>query len=157
MVIKNIIVHDFIREINILGLVNSFMPLTNIFLYVLSHYIQPPKCVWVTMATGFVPEWCIISLTFCEGFIKFSRGWRVADPTVASLCGSISTFTLSFPMNVYSLCWWGNNEMTSAKRKAFWQLPLRIQRKAPVWESVWHCVRGPTCTNGHTHLCRGRL
>lgn len=44
-----------------------------------------------------------------------------------------------------------------SKRKAFWQLPLPIQREAAVWESAWHCVRGATCIIWRTHLCRGRL
>lgn len=62
-----------------------------------------------------------------RGFIDFfPRGWRVADPAVVSLCGNFSTFGLPFPMSVYSLCCLENDAVTSLKRKAFWQLPLRI-------------------------------
>lgn len=113
------------------------------------------------MCLGNHSNWfCLVraaSLWLSVRFNRFSRGWRVADPAVVSLCGNISTFGLPFPMNVYSFCWWGNDAVTSVKRKAFWQLPLRIRREDPVWESAWHCVRGATCTIWCAHLCGGRL
>lgn len=112
------------------------------------------------MCLGSHGNWFCTRLSYLWLAVRFhwiSKGWRVADPAVASLCGNISTFGLPLPMNVYSLCGWGNNAVTSVKRKAFWQLPLRIQREAPVWESVWHCVQGPTCTIRYTHLCGGTL
>lgn len=94
--------------------------------------------------------WC------CVRFNRFSRGWRDADPAVV-LCETISRFGLPFPMNVWSLHCWGNDAVTSVKRKVLWQLPPRIRGASPVWEAAWHCDWGTTCTIWCTHLCTGRL
>lgn len=93
-----------------------------------------------------------------RGFNRFFQRLESCRPSSClCLCENISTFGLPLPMTVYSLCCWGNDAVTSARRKAVWQLPLRIQTEDPVGESVWHCVRGAACTVWCAHLCRGRL
>lgn len=58
----------------------------------------------VAMATAFVRS--VFSLTdFLKAYISIFRSCRVAEPAVASLCETISTFGLPFSVNVYLLCW----------------------------------------------------
>lgn len=143
-----------------LGSFNSFCQDTIIFhaySAVLGAFAAP-KWVPVTMATGFV--WSAYRLPdFLWGvFNRFFQRLESCRPSSClCLCENISTFGLPLPVTVYSLCCWGNDVVTSARRKAVWQLPLRIQTDDPVWESVWHCVRGAARTVWCAHLCRGRL
>lgn len=162
--IKSVIVHEVIQEIKSLSPVtlSSVKPYAlgqAIFIYVMHILLfsgHPPTKVGLSNHGNWFCLIRVSSLWLSVRFNRFSRGWRVADPAVVSLCGNISTFGLPSPMNVYSLRCWGNDAVTSVKRKALWQLPLRIQREDPVWEPAWHCVRGAACATRCTHLCRGR-
>lgn len=126
-------------------------------MHILLPSVHPPTQVCLCNHGNWFCLVRVSSLWLSLRFNRFSRGWRVADPAVVSLCLSISTFGLPFPMNVYSFCWWGNDAMTLVRERLFDSCHFEYREKLPVWESVWHCVRGATCTIRCTHLCRGRL
>lgn len=131
------------------------MPLAKISLYFM-HFPLPSVHSPTQLCLCYHGNWfclvCVSSLLLSLRFNRFSRGWRVADPAVVSLCVGISTFGLPFPMNVYSFCCWGNDAMTSVRERLFDSCHFEYREKLPIWELVWHCIQGTTCT-----LYRGRL
>lgn len=133
------------------------MPFSEISLYLLfSYHIHLPKCVSVAMATGFVSSACGLS-DFLWGLIEFPEAAELPTQQLSLFVGTSAHSPCHFQWMFTPCVGGGNNAMTSVQRKAFWQLPLRIQKEAVVWEAVWHCVRGPTCTIWCAHLCGGRL
>lgn len=97
----------------------------------LPHDIHPPKCVSVTMATGFVSP-VDRAPDFLWSLTDLSSGWEAADPALWP-CEDISTFDLPFAMSVCSLSWWASNAMTFATCKGF--LTAATDREAAVGES----------------------